>query len=356
MNGPHSFRLDDYAFSFPESLIAAAPPAERDEARLLVLNRKTGESRHERFAELAGHLRAGDCLVLNRSRVLSARLIGRKTTGGKVDLLLLREVEPGTWTALSTDLKAGVDVLFPDGVRAEAAPGTDGWTLRFSTADVLGLLSRHGLAPLPPYILKRRKALSAAGAPGPCDPAADRERYQTVYAREAGSIAAPTAGLHFTPPLLAALKERGVRVAEVVLHVGRGTFMPVTAPDIREHAMPAERFELPPASAEAVERTREEGGRVVAVGTSATRVLESAGDAPLRALADGGMHSTDLFILPGHRFRWVDVLITNFHQPTSTPLILASAFAGRERILAAYREAVERQYRLFSFGDSMLIL
>ncbi|MFA6028977.1 MAG: tRNA preQ1(34) S-adenosylmethionine ribosyltransferase-isomerase QueA [Elusimicrobiota bacterium] len=342
-----SFRLADYDFAFPETAVASAPAEPRDSSRLLVLDRRLGTLEHARFSELGRWLRAGDCLVLNRTRVVPARLVGAKPSGGRVELLLLKELSPGTWTALASRVKAGGTILL-DGAEAfvEAVADDGECLLRFSTTDVRGLMARLGTAPLPPYILKTRRSAGAPDA-APCDLA----RYQTVYADSDGSVAAPTAGLHFTPELLERLRGSGVRVAELVLHVGRGTFKPVVAEDVREHAMLPEEFEVPAPSAELLARTRAEGGRVVAVGTTATRTLETLARAPgtLRG-------STALFIRPGHEFKGVDALLTNFHLPRSTPLLLACAFAGRERILDAYREALAKGYRLFSYGDSNLVL
>jgi len=306
----------------------------------MVLDRKSGTLQHRTFRDLPEYLKPGDCLVLNRTKVLPARLIGRKPTGGKVEVLLLKEVSPGVWRALSADLKPGLSVLFDEETRAEVvSPPEDGeWTLRFSTEDVPGLMQRRGLAPLPPYILKKRKRLKTDGD-------GDLDRYQTVYAQRQGSVAAPTAGLHFTPELLRSLKGAGVRIVELALHVGRGTFNPIRSEDIRGHVMLEEDYEIPPESVDALS-----GARVVAVGTTSVRTLETF------AATGRPAGSTGLFIVPGHEFRSVDMLLTNFHQPCSTPLLLTCAFAGRERVLAAYREALRLRYRLFSYGDSMLIL
>jgi len=351
-----SFRLEDFAFEFPKDRVADAPAASRDQARLLVLDRGTGAIRHTRFSAIVEYLHPGDCLVVNRSRVIPARLIGRKTTGGRVELLLVRKESDAAWAALSASLRPGMEILLPGGARAFAQRpmGAGEWLLRFEGTDPEALMREHGKAPLPPYILKRRRASGVPGADP--DREEDRERYQTVYAREAGSIAAPTAGLHFTDTLLEELRSAGVSVAEIILHVGRGTFQPITAEDVREHRMQTESFQLPEEAAMRIEACRSAGGRIVAVGTTAVRTLETAAlrAAPGAPLPRGG--DTDLFILPGHRFRMVDALITNFHQPASTPLMLASAFAGRERLLNAYRTAVTERYRLFSYGDSMLIL
>lgn len=342
----------DFEFEVPEELVAAEPAARRDDSRLLVL-RRSGGIEHRDFRDLPDLLAPGDCLVLNRSRVVPARLTGRKATGGAVDLLLLEEAGPGLWNALATGLKPGLTVDVGDGVSATAeGRAGEGWLVRFSTGDVRAHLERRGLPPLPPYIRGRRKraGLNAARPE-------DGERYQTVYARERGSLAAPTAGLHYTPELLARLKARGVSVAELVLHVGLGTFKPVVADDVSAHEMLPEAYEVPSAAVAALRSAKAAGGRVVAVGTTATRTLETVfadgvlaePTAPLRG-------QTSLYILPGRRFAAADALQTNFHQPASTPLLLTCAFAGRERVLAAYREAIARRYRLFSYGDAMLIL
>lgn len=339
-------RLEDFRFDYPEELVAARPAEPRDSARLMVLDRASGRLEHRVFRDLPDLLAPGDCLVVNRSKVLPARLKGRKPTGGKVELLLVEELKPGLWAALSSDLKPGREVLLPGGARAsvERLDERGRWLLRFPHPAVADVLRRHGEAPLPPYILKARKS----GAPGTAPE--DLARYQTVYAREEGSIAAPTAGLHFTPEVLRRLEARGVRRAELVLHVGMGTFRPVTADDVLEHRMLPERYEIPEEAAGLLERARREGGRIVAVGTTAVRTLET--------WARGGRLSgeTSLYVRPGHEFKAVDALVTNFHLPESTPLILAGAFAGRERLLAAYREAFARRYRLFSYGDAMLVL
>jgi S-adenosylmethionine:tRNA ribosyltransferase-isomerase len=343
-----SYALSDYDFNYPPELVATAPAGDRDGSRLLVVDRKGGSLAHRHFSDLPHYLREGDCLIINRSRVIPARLTGKKPTGGKVELLLVKQISPGTWTALSADLKADLTVELPEGVTATVKGRDDSglWVLQFSTSAVEALLESEGVAPLPPYILKRRKNTGTAA-----DRPADRERYQTVYAQEQGSIAAPTAGLHFTPDLLAKLKGQGVAVAEIILHVGLGTFRPVTADDVREHPMAAEHFEIPRDAAETIARTRLQGGRFVAVGTTAVRTLETYVRNPEQKSG-----ATSLFITPGHTFRSVDVLVSNFHQPGSTPILLASAFVGRERLLAAYEQAVKEKYRLFSYGDSMLML
>ena len=343
----------DFDFELPDAAIAqhAAP---RGESRLLVLD-AVGEDRHRRVRDLPEWLRPGDLLVVNDTRVLPARLFGRRMpSGGRIELLLAerhgerewdallkpgRRAVPGTHIELSEDLSAEV-----------VTRGEDGrFRLRF-TAPVEPHLERLGHVPLPPYIHR-------------ADEAADRERYQTVYAREPGAIAAPTAGLHFDDALLQALEARGIERAAVTLHVGLGTFKPVTAELVHEHRMDAERYVIPEATAAALRRARAEGRRVVAVGTTVVRALESAAAASARAgdstAADrevpAGPGSTSLFIYPGFPFRVVDALLTNFHLPQSTLLMLVCAFAGRERVLAAYREAVERGYRFYSYGDAMLV-
>jgi len=341
----------DFDFELPDASIAqhAAP---RGESRLLVLD-AAGEERHQRVRDLPELLRPGDLLVVNDTRVLPARLFGKRDpSGGRIELLLAerhgerewdallkpgRRAAPGTRIELSEELSADV-----------VARGEDGrFRLRF-TGPVEPHLERLGHVPLPPYIHRT-------------DDAADRERYQTVYAREPGAIAAPTAGLHFDDPLLAALEARGVERAAVTLHVGLGTFKPVTAELVHEHRMDAERYVIPEATATALRRAREEGRRVVAVGTTVVRTLESAAVRAAEAgAADGdvpaGPGTTSLFIYPGFGFRVVDALLTNFHLPRSTLLMLVCAFAGRERVLALYREAAALGYRFYSYGDAMLLL
>ncbi|MBI5244772.1 MAG: S-adenosylmethionine:tRNA ribosyltransferase-isomerase [Elusimicrobia bacterium] len=360
MPSPPSFRLQDYDYPFPARLVASSPVQPRDSSRLLVLDRRSASLQHGLFKDIGRWLEPGDCLALNRTKVLPARLLGRKPTGGRVELLLLKEVSAGSWTALATRVKAGQKVLLEAGAEAavESVAQDGECLLRFSTADVLGLMRKHGTAPLPPYILKKRRngaaRWEAPSSEGRCSPLPERaapsdlESYQTVYAKEDGSIAAPTAGLHFTQGLLQGLREKGVRIVELTLHVGRGTFKPIESEDIREHAMLPESFSVEAAALEGLHEARRRGRRVVAVGTTVVRALE--------ARVRGCEGSTELFIRPGREFLAIDALVTNFHLPKSTPLLLACAFAGRERLLSAYREAVAREYRLFSYGDAMLIL
>ena len=337
--------LSDYDFDYPESLIASSAAEPRDSSRLMVLDRKSSALEHVYFRDLPRFLKPGDCLVVNRTKVMPCRLMGRKSTGGKADLLLVRELGPASWTALASGFKAGQKLEFSGRMAATVEGLTeDGeYRLRFETEDLRPYLAEHGLPPLPPYIAKKRVPSRA-----------DAARYQTVYARDDGSIAAPTAGMHFTPDLLSKLKESGMSIAYVTLHVGRGTFRPITSQDASRHQMLPERYEVEPPEAKLIIEARARGGRVVSVGTTTTRTLET-----LAARSEGfgaGCGESSLYIAPGYRFQAIDALITNFHLPRSTPLLLASAFAGRERLLAAYREAVARGYRLYSYGDATLLV
>lgn len=345
----HELQRSLYDYQLPPELVAQEPAAQRDGSRLLVLDRASGARSHRVFADIVEYFHPGDCLVINRTRVVPVRLFGKKETGGKAEVLFLsiHPREDGSYAALIKPfLLPGKKILLPDGLSAEILGKTEkGETLlRLSGGDLVDILSRHGFMPLPPYI-KRKDAGKAT---------ADRERYQTVYAKDNGSIAAPTAGLHFTDPLLARLREQGVAVAEVVLHVGWGTFKPVVADNIDEHTMLPEHYTIDAAAAAAVNAAREAGKRVFAVGTTSVRSIESAASADGRLSPSSG--ETSLFIRPGYRFKVVDALVTNFHLPHSTPLFMACAFAGRTTILDAYGEAIERRYRFFSYGDAMLIL
>ena len=344
-------RVDAFDYVLPEELIAQEPAARRDESRLMIVRCCAGELFHRRFHELPRFLRAGDCLVVNDSRVRPARLVGRKAHGGgRIELLLLRRVrgddgdDVQDWDVLlrpGRRVRERTRLELPGGIVGEVLARTPegGRRVRFSGPRLSEQLRRQGELPLPPYIRRR-----------PADP----ERYQTVYARAEGSVAAPTAGLHFTPELLETLRAGGVRIASLTLHVGIGTFRPVRVEHVEDHEMHGEWFEIPEATAQAIDETRRRGGRVVAVGTTVTRALETM------ARADGGVRAgageTRLFITPGFRFRVVDALLTNLHLPRSTLMMLVAAFCGRRRILAAYREAVRCRYRFFSFGDAMLLL
>lgn len=335
----------DYDFECPESAIASAAAEPRDSARLMVVDRRAGTVEHAIFRDLPRWLKAGDCLVLNRTKVMPCRLVGRKSTGGKADLLLAREDAPNAWSALASGLKAGQRLEFPGGTTATVTGlGPDGlYALVFDARDLRAYLAEHGLAPLPPYIAKKRTPSRE-----------DLARYQTVYARDDGSIAAPTAGLHFTPELLARLAAMGVVIAHVTLHVGRGTFKPIAGEDAAAHVMLPERYEVEAAEAARMLEAKARGGRLISVGTTSTRTLETLAARP-EGLGPASGESS-LYIAPGHSFKAVDALITNFHLPRSTPLMLACAFAGRERLLSAYKDAIARGYRLYSFGDSTLIL
>ncbi len=340
-------RTDDFDYHLPPEYIAQSPAEPRDSARLMVLERATGAITHTIFREVGRFLRPGDLLVVNRTRVIPARLFARKVpTGGKVELLLLRREGPGVWQAMvrGRGLRPGVRLQVEGGPQAEIVAQLDGPLRRIRFAEPLdeARLDHVGQVPLPPYIHR---------------PLADPERYQTVYAREPGSAAAPTAGLHFTPRLIRTLQNQGIAFAEVTLHVGLDTFAPVKEDDPREHKIHTEWCRLSPETAERINATRAAGGRIVAVGTTTVRTLETAArHAPPGQVVAPFEGDTDLFILPGFTFRVVDALITNFHLPRSTLLMLVSAFAGRETILQAYKIAKQQGYRFFSFGDAMLIL
>jgi len=334
--------VSSFDFDLPPELIAQSPLPERDASRLLVLPRISGPVQHRAVRDLPQLLRPGDLLVVNEARVIPARLLGHKVgTGGKVELLLVEPLGSTEWLALGQSSKAlreGAEVDVPGGrIQIAQVRGGGELVVRLPvTGDALwNFLDQAGELPLPPYI---------EHAPG----ALDRERYQTIFARERGAVAAPTAGLHFTQALVDQLKGAEIGIARITLHVGPGTFLPVRASRTEDHRMHGERYLVPAETAAAYARTRASGGRVVAVGTTALRTLEAS-------LGRPGPGSTDLFITPGYQFRAADALFTNFHLPRSTLLMLVSAFAGLDRILAAYREAVARCYRFFSYGDAMLI-
>lgn len=340
-------RLEEFDYDLPAELIAQTPLARRDASRLLVLNRQTGGIEHRVFHDLPLFLRPGDVLVLNDTRVLPARLLGRRAaSGGKVEVLLLRELEPDQWEVLvkpGRRCPEGEELTFGGGrLRARVIRRTPegGRVVAFSPGgkDFLQLLSEIGRMPLPPYIHTELH---------------DQERYQTVYARHLGSAAAPTAGLHFTPDLLQAIQGQGVEILYLTLHVGLGTFRPVREENVEKHHMHEEYCIVHPEVAQRINTAKEEKRRVVAVGTTVVRTLESAGQS---GRVQPGAGWTDLFIYPGFTFHIVDALVTNFHLPKSTLLMLVAAFAGRETVLRAYQEAVKERYRFFSFGDAMFIL
>jgi len=340
---------DDFDFNLPRELIAQHPSAVRDESRLLVLDRGADRFEHRVFHDIVEYLHPGDLLVLNDTKVVPARLMGRRSTGGRVEALLIEPVAEG-WTAMIKcrgRLAPGEEIPFEAGelcavYRGRNDKGKALLDFGLCTAELLDKLDVVGRAPLPPYIKRPRD--------DDADQARDKERYQTVYAAAPGAIAAPTAGLHFTPELLERLVERGVGHTTVTLHVGLGTFKPVTADRVEDHDMHAEWFEFPEDAGQAIERTT---GRVVCVGTTATRVIETVSAQPDWGSACGW---TSIFITPGYTFKRVNALLTNFHLPRSTLLMLVSALAGRERILAAYEEAVRLGYRFYSYGDAMLIV
>ena len=340
--------VSQFDFELPERLIAQTPLAERSESRLLVLKREDGSIRHRRFQDIVEFLQPGDALVLNDSKVIPARLIGSKVdTGAKIELLLLKQLQGDRWETLvkpAKRIKVGTKVVFGQGelvaVAEEEGEVPGGRVFRLEYDGVLmELLNRLGQMPLPPYIKEQLD---------------DPDRYQTVYARHPGSAAAPTAGLHFTPELLNRIERKGVNIAAITLHVGLGTFRPVTADRVEDHRMHAEYYEVSREAAEAVNKAKANGKRVVAVGTTSCRTLESIADDEGTVYARSGW--TDIFIYPGYTFRAVDALITNFHLPKSTLVMLVSAFAGRELTMKSYREAVREEYRFFSFGDAMLII
>ncbi len=333
-------------YELPERLIAQHPTPNRDRSRLLVVDRNSGQFTESVFASLPDHLAGGDCLALNDTRVIRARLRAVKETGGRIEIFLLRERGPGEWEALvrpSARVRPGATVRIGDALRAEVGEVIhDGArVVRFGRPDVISQLEASGEIPLPPYIRR------------PGSEAADAERYQTIYARESGAVAAPTAGLHFTPEVFARLDATGVRRAFLTLHVGYGTFKPIQTERIEEHRVDAEEYDLPEMAAARLNETRASGRRVVAVGTTAVRALETQyRDGQYRA----GRGETKLCIFPPYTFRAVDALITNFHLPRSSLLALVCAFAGRELTLRAYRYAVEHEFRFYSYGDAMLIL
>ncbi len=340
-------KRSDFYYDLPPELIAQVPLAQRDSSRLLVLDRTTGACSHRQFSHILELLQPGDCLVLNNTRVIPARLYGQKAqTGAAVEVLLLKDRGEDVWECVvfpGKKLRQGAEISFGDGsLRATVTEvlDTGNRLIRFSYDDIfLELLERLGTMPLPHYI---ETELS------------DKSRYQTVYSKEDGSAAAPTAGLHFTHELLAQVADKGVDIAYLTLHVGLGTFRPVKAENITDHVMHSESYTVSEEAAQTINRARARGGRVIAVGTTSCRTLESVTDAQGVTHAQSG--STDIFIYPGYTFRGIDALITNFHLPESTLLMLISALAGREQVMAAYQEAIAQKYRFFSFGDAMFLV
>ncbi|MBQ8209695.1 MAG: tRNA preQ1(34) S-adenosylmethionine ribosyltransferase-isomerase QueA [Clostridia bacterium] len=340
-------KKSDFYFDLPKNLIAQEPIENRDCSRLLHLDRQTGKLNHRHFYDITDYLQKGDCLVLNNTRVLPARLYGIKPTGAKVEFLMLNNLGNDKWEVITgpgRKAREGDTFVFGDGLlSAEVLEVLENGNriakFSYDASNIYEVLDKIGEMPLPHYITHELE---------------DKERYQTVYSKELGSAAAPTAGLHFTPELLKKIEEMGVTVAYVTLHVGIGTFRPVKADNIEEHEMHSEHYWVSAETAEKINKTKKNGGRVVAVGTTSCRTLESASD-------ENGMltqcsNSTNIFIYPGYRFKCIDGLITNFHLPESTLIMLVSAFAGRENVLNAYNTAIEEKYRFFSFGDSMVII
>lgn len=342
-------KLSDFHFDLPEELIAQEALADRKSSRMMLVERKAQRFTDRRFADIVEILEAGDLLVINNTKVFPARLNGTLETGGHVEIFLVAEVSPMTWEALAKPakrLKEGKTLSFGDNLRATVVEKLEGGTVivRFECdGDFEEVLEEVGRTPLPPYI--KRDASS---------PDADRVRYQTVYAKERGSIAAPTAGLHFTPDILAALKEKRVEVVEVTLHVGYGTFAPVRTDDLSKHSVLGEKCEISEETAEAINKAKGEGRRVIAVGTTSTRSLESFADESGHVTA--GKRIADLTVTPGYSFKTVDGILTNFHLPESSLLMLISTFGGHELIMSAYRHAVSEKYRFYSYGDCMLIV
>ena len=341
-------KKSDFNFQLPKELIAQTPIENRSESRLLYLNRQTGEIKHNRFSNLTELLNKGDCLVFNDSRVMPARLLGKRETGGTVEVLLLNETKKSdnTWECLTkpgSKTKPGTKLIFGEGeLTAEVISTTEEGNkiINFKTnQNFQQTLKKLGKMPLPPYIEKELK---------------DPERYQTVYANEVGSAAAPTAGLHFTKKLMEELKNRGINLAFMTLHVGLGTFRPVKADEIKDHKMHSEYFIIPANTAETINKTKQKGKKVIAVGTTSCRALEAIADESGNIKQYSGF--TDIFIYPGYNFKCINGLITNFHLPESTLIMLVSALAGRENTLNAYNEAIKNKYRFYSFGDAMLVI
>lgn len=339
-------KKEEFYFDLPEELIAQDPLEERSSSRLLVLDRETGETEHHVFKDIVSYLTPGDCLVINDTKVIPARLIGSKVgTDAKIEVLLLKRKQNDVWETLvkpGKKAKPGTKISFGDGLLVGEVLDVveeGNRLIQFSYAGIFEeILDQLGQMPLPPYITHQLQ---------------DKNRYQTVYAKHSGSAAAPTAGFHFTPELLREIEEKGVQIARVTLHVGLGTFRPVKVENILEHHMHSEFYQIDEEAAEKINAAKDSGNRVICVGTTSCRTVESAADADGRMRATSGW--TEIFIYPGYKFKVLDCLITNFHLPESTLIMLVSALAGREHVLAAYEEAVKERYRFFSFGDAMFI-
>ena len=339
-------KVSDFNYDLPEELIAQTPIEKRDESRLMVLNREKQTIEHKTFKDIIDYLEPGDCLVRNNTKVIPARLYGKKATGAKIEFLLLNRIEGDIWECIvrpGHKLKPGTEVEFGDGIlKAKVLDVMEGGTrkVEFKYEGIFNeILDKIGLMPLPPYIHESLK---------------DNDRYQTVYAKYEGSAAAPTAGLHFTPELFEKIKEKGIDVANVTLHVGIGTFRPVKVENVEEHHMHSEHFYIKQEDADKINNAKKNGKRVIAVGTTSCRVLETIADENGMVKPTEG--DTQIFIYPGYKYKCLDGLVTNFHLPESTLIMLVSALAGRDYIMKAYNEAVKERYRFFSFGDAMLIL
>ena len=339
-------KLTDFNYELPEELIAQTPIEKRDESRLMVLNRANQTIEHKTFKDIIDYLEPGDCLVRNNTKVIPARLYGKKATGAKIEFLLLNRIEGDIWECIvrpGHKLKPGTEVEFGDGIlKAKVLDVMEGGTrkVEFKYEGIFNeILDKIGLMPLPPYIHESLK---------------DNDRYQTVYAKYEGSAAAPTAGLHFTPELFEKIKAKGIDVANVTLHVGIGTFRPVKVENVEEHHMHSEHFYIKQEDADKINNAKKNGKRVIAVGTTSCRVLETIADENGMVKPTEG--DTQIFIYPGYKYKCLDGLVTNFHLPESTLIMLVSALAGRDYIMKAYNEAVKERYRFFSFGDAMLIL
>lgn len=339
--------VSDFDYELPEELIAQDPLEKRSESRLMVLDKETGKVTHKHFYDISEYINEGDCLVINNTRVIPARLYGSKEgTNAAIEILLLKRIDANTWECLTRPGKkarVGARIIFGEGILVGEIVDIveeGNRLIRFEYDGIFEeILDKLGEMPLPPYITHKLK---------------DKNRYQTVYAKYDGSAAAPTAGLHFTPELIQELRDKGIKIAEVTLHVGLGTFRPVKVENVLEHHMHSEYYEINKEACDIINSTKESGGRVISVGTTSTRTIESAADENGYLTPKKG--NTDIFIYPGYEFKVIDSLITNFHLPESTLIMLVSALAGRENVLSAYEEAVKEKYRFFSFGDAMLIM
>lgn len=350
-------KTTDFDYCLPKELIAKKPIEPRDHSRLLILERESSRIRHKKFYDIVSYLHKDDVLVINNSKVFPARLLGQKAvTKGRVEILLEHEIKPGLWQVLGRGLDLNKRIIFSDSALQAVVTEKkdDGYRVLFNLSgeDFFTELEKIGHVPLPPYIIKKRRDANESG-----ETISDRNDYQTVYANIRGSVAAPTAGLHFTPDLLKKIRSKGVKILEVTLHVGLGTFAPVKTDDILKHKMHSEYFSIKKEVVGEIIRAKKENRRIIAVGTTTTRVLESVfGDLDLLAKNNDICGQTDIFIYPGYKFKCVDELITNFHLPKSTLFMLVSAFAGKERIDKAYQEAIKQEYHFYSYGDAMLII